>query len=133
MPQISGPCQLDLVRFTPVQARRSSRVTGSAYLSPFFFRFMQETGFPVGSYKGEAFAAFASAPAAASAFRLVHPLTNVVRNSVDGSVLMLAVTFEGPLFPARSMTALHFFRSRVCRARVVSAQRAAGFAWAVSW
>lgn len=96
---------------------------------------MQETGFPVGSYRSEAFEPVSSAPAAASAFRLVHPLTNVVRNSVDGSVLMLAVTFEGPLLPAGSMTALHSFRSRVCRARVVSAQRPAGFtpAGAVSW
>lgn len=87
MPEVVSPCQLGLVRFTPVQARRLSRVPESAHRSPSFFRSVQETGFPVGSYKSEVFEAVSSAPVAASAVRLVHPLTNVVRNSVDGTVL----------------------------------------------
>lgn len=71
MPEVVSPCQLDLVRFAPVQARRLFRVTGSAYGSSPLFRFVQEEALPVGSYKSEAFEAVSSAPAAASAVRLV--------------------------------------------------------------
>lgn len=87
MPEVVSPCQLDLVRFTPVQARRSSRVTGSTYGSSLLFRFVQEEGLPVGSYKREAFGAVSPGPVAAPAARLVHPLADVVHNSVDGIVL----------------------------------------------
>lgn len=81
------PCQLDPVRFTPVQARRSSRVTESPYGSSPLFLFVQEEGLPVGSYKHGAFGAVSPGSLAALAVRLVHPLADVVRNSVDGTVL----------------------------------------------
>lgn len=87
VPEVVSPCQLAPVRFTPVQARRSSRVTGSAYDSSLFFLFVQEEGLPVGSYKRGAFGAVSSDPVAAPADRLVHALADVVRSSVDGSVL----------------------------------------------
>lgn len=80
-------CQLDHVRFGLVRAIPASRVTGSASSSRRYFRFVPEVGFPVRSYKRGAFEAVSSAPAATSAVRLVHPLADVVRNSVDGTVL----------------------------------------------
>lgn len=86
MPEVVSPCQLDLVRFTPVQAWRSSRVTGSAYRSPLFFRSVPEVEFPVGSYKRGAFGAVAPRSVAAPAARLVHPLPDFINNSVDGGV-----------------------------------------------
>lgn len=67
----------------PVQARRSSRVTGPAYGSSLFFRSVPEVGFPVGSYKSSGFGAAAPCSFAASAARLVHPLSDVIDNSVD--------------------------------------------------
>ena len=95
VPEVVSLCQLDPVRFTPVQARRSSRVTGSAYRSPSFFRSVPEVGFPVGSYKHGAFEAVSSAPAATSAARLVHPLPDFINNSVDGGVREGAVPCDG--------------------------------------
>lgn len=77
-------CQPEPVRFTPVQARRSSRVTGSAYGSCPFSRFVQEEGFPVGSYKSSVFGASSMGGVAASTASLLHPLSEVVDNSVDG-------------------------------------------------
>lgn len=71
-------CQVDPVRFTPVQAWRASRVTGSPSGSFSFTQFVPEVGFPVGSYKSSAFGA--------SAAPLVHPLSEVVNNSVDNDV-----------------------------------------------
>ncbi|GGX29390.1 hypothetical protein GCM10010353_50730 [Streptomyces chryseus] len=80
------PCQLDIVRFMPVQARQPSRATGSAYGSSPFARFVPEVGFPVRSYKRGAFGAVSPGSVAASADRLVHPLSEVVHNCVGGGV-----------------------------------------------
>lgn len=80
------PCQLDLVRFTPVQARRSSRVTGSAYGSCLFSRFVPEVGFPVGSCKSNSFGAVSPGSVAAATVQLVHPLAEGVHNCVGGDV-----------------------------------------------
>lgn len=86
LPEVVSSCQLGPVRFTPVQARQSSRVTGSAYRSPSFFRSVPEVEFPVGSYERGAFGAALRDTVAVSAARLVHPLAEVVNNSVDGDV-----------------------------------------------
>ncbi len=58
-------------------------MTGSAYGSSAFFRFIPEEGFPVGSYKSPAFGAGSPGTVAASAARLMHPLSEVIDNSVD--------------------------------------------------
>jgi len=84
VPEVVSPCQLDPVRFTPVQAWRSFRVTGSAYGSCLFFRFAPEEGFPVGSYKSSGFGAGSKGVVAVSATLLVHPLSEPVDSSGDG-------------------------------------------------
>ncbi|GGU11123.1 hypothetical protein GCM10010272_65230 [Streptomyces lateritius] len=88
------PCQLDLVRFMPVQAWRVSPVTGSAYGSSPFARFVPEVGFPVRSYKRGAFGAVSPSSVAASAARPMHPLPAFIDNSVDG-ILEWAVPCGG--------------------------------------
>jgi hypothetical protein len=80
------PCQLGHVRFTPVQARRSSRVMESAYGSSAFFRFMTEEGFPAVCKNHGVFGAVSPGTIATSAARLVHPLPEFVDNFVDGGV-----------------------------------------------
>lgn len=83
---VVSPCQPDPVRFTPVQARRPSRVTGSAYGSSLFFRSVPEVGFPVEKYKSSGFGVVSPGSVAESAARLVPPLAEVVHNCVGGGV-----------------------------------------------
>ncbi|WP_203733266.1 hypothetical protein, partial [Streptomyces sp. SID12501] len=80
------PCQVDPVRFTPVQARQASRVTGSPSSSFTFTQFVPEVGFPVGSYSSSTFGAGSKSVVAASAAPLMHPLPEVINNCVDGGV-----------------------------------------------
>lgn len=61
-------------------------MTGSAYGSSFFFRFLPEEGFPVGSYKSSGFGAVSKGSVAASAAPLVHPLAEIIDNRVDDAV-----------------------------------------------
>ncbi|GHB31084.1 hypothetical protein GCM10010346_63070 [Streptomyces chryseus] len=80
------PCQVDPVRFTPVQARQASRVTGSPSSSFSFTQFVPEVGFPVGSYKSSTFGAGSLRAVAASAAPLMHPMTEVINNCLGGGV-----------------------------------------------
>lgn len=98
VPESGVPCQLAPVRFTPVQARRPSRVTGSAYGTYLFFQFLPEVGFPVGSYKSGAFGVGSMSRVAASVAPLVHPLSEVVDNCVDGGVREGPVPCDGTGF-----------------------------------
>ncbi|GHD82161.1 hypothetical protein GCM10010336_69150 [Streptomyces goshikiensis] len=82
MHDVMSPCQPDPVRFTPVQARRPSRVTGSTYGSCPLFRFVPEV-VPARSCKS----AGASGVVAASAASLMHPVSEVGDDSFDGGVV----------------------------------------------
>lgn len=90
VPESGVPCQLDPVRFTPVQERRPSRVTGSSHGSCAFALFLLEVGFPVGNYKSSAFGVSMSAVAASAA-----PLVHVQVGASDGGVREGVIPCDG--------------------------------------
>lgn len=94
---------------------RASRVTGSASGSFGFTRFVPEVEFPVGSYKSSAFETWSMSVVAASAAPLVHPLSEVVDNSVDGGAWEGAVPCGG--------TALKIVARRAGARGVIGAER----------
>ncbi|MFI1839779.1 hypothetical protein [Streptomyces olivaceoviridis] len=61
-------------------------MTGSAYDSSAFERFIPEVEFPVRSYKSSAFEAGSLGTVAAFTARLVHSFSEFIANSVDGRV-----------------------------------------------
>ncbi|MFH8342989.1 hypothetical protein [Streptomyces sp. AM6-12] len=84
MPEVVSPEKSKADRFEKVCGFRSTRATELLSVLFLFAAFEQEEGLPVGSYKSSAFETGSMGAVEASAVRLVHPLPELIDNSVDG-------------------------------------------------